>query len=773
MSEHDELLREFLIETKENLDNLDAELLALETSPSDSSLINSIFRRLHTIKGVCGFLDFSKLEGVSHAGETLLDELRNSRVAVDDKVINLLLRLCDAIRMIVLEIEQSGDSEGSNDYAQLIGELLDCAARKGGAKVATPAPKLAEAKEASDIKSAHDLSQSINLSSSEDAPQKKELSLDEEFEALLDMRSQPKDPQPVVEVCSAAVVTETAKDTAEREQQIDAGQVPASQREGSLRVDVELLDYLMNLAGELVLARNQILRSTQALNDPNFKAITQRLNLVTSELQEGVMRTRMQPISAVWGKFPRIVRDLAQSCGKKVRLEMHGKETELDKTLIEAIKDPLTHIIRNSIDHGIEVPNDRIAKGKPAEGCVTMGAFQEGGYVIIEIVDDGAGLNTEKIRRRAVERGLVSAERASSLSEGEVHRLIFAPGFSTADTVTNLSGRGVGMDVVKSSVERIGGQVDIASWFGEGSTIRLKIPLTLAIIPALLLSSIGQRFAVPQSAITELAQFSASARSGALSWVGEYPFYKLRQELIPLIFLNKQLGSLGELSADYQERQVIVVLDVDGCRFGVVVDEVYDTEEIVVKPLGGMLSDLGIYAGATILGDGEIALILDPVVLAREAQVDKREAAAKSELASDGVAIRSADLNDEQLLIVELSEDLRAAIPLARVRRLEQLNLNSVEQVGKTRLVQYRGSLLQLLDLSERLAAASSLSRDGSVVVIANGDDSLGLQVARIVDVTPRLEAYKPAQGEPGISGYGVVQGRIVALLNMDEVTAS
>lgn len=753
MSENDELLREFLIETKENLDNLDAELLALETSPGDSSLINSIFRRLHTIKGVCGFLDFSKLESVSHAGETLLDELRNSRVAVDDNVINLLLRLCDAIRTIVAEIERSGNGEGNNDYADLIRELLDCAAKKGVATENTASTMQADSNKAS--------------------PQKIELSLDEEFEALLDMRSQPKEALAVVEVSAPAVAAEAAKDSAERESQCDSSQVAANQREGSLRVDVELLDYLMNLAGELVLARNQILRSTQALNDPNFKAITQRLNLVTSELQEGVMRTRMQPISAVWGKFPRIVRDLAQSCGKKVRLEMHGKETELDKTLIEAIKDPLTHIIRNSIDHGIEAPNDRIAKGKPAEGCVIMGAFQEGGYVIIEIVDDGAGLNTEKIRKRAVERGLVSADRANALSEGEVHRLIFAPGFSTADTITNLSGRGVGMDVVKSSVERIGGQVDIASWFGEGSTIRLKIPLTLAIIPALLLSSVGQRFAVPQSAITELAQFSASLRLGALSWVGEYPFYKLREELIPIVFLNKHLGSSGEFTAAFQERQVIVVLDVDGCRLGLVVDEVYDTEEIVVKPLGGMLADLAIYAGATILGDGEIALILDPVVLAREAQVDKIEAAAKSELGSDGVESKSRDFNDEQLLIVELSEDLRAAIPLAKVRRLEQLNLKSIEQVGNTRLVQYRGSLLRVLDLSERLAAVPSVNRDGSVVVIANGDDSLGLQVARIVDVTPRLEAYKPAEGAPGISGYGVVQGRIVALLNMDEVTAS
>jgi len=528
MGEQDELLTDFLIETKENLDHLDEELLALEASPSDSDLINAIFRRLHTIKGVCGFLDLHKLESVSHAGETLLQALRSNELKVDDRIVTLLLTLCDAIRTIVRSIEES-KNEGDQSFEALAADLL--AASKPGS-ASTPA---------------------------------REMTLEEEFAAILAQREQEEHKQ----AASPEKAPEAAPLQAAPPEHAEASAGKPVQ-ETSLRVDVGLLDHLMNLAGELVLARNQILQSTKALKDLSFQAVTQRLNLVTSELQESVMKTRMQPINTLWSKFPRVVRDLAIACKKQVRLEMYGKETELDKTLIEAIKDPLTHIIRNSIDHGIEVPLMRAEAGKGAEGCISMSAFQEGGYVIIEIVDDGAGLNTDKIRDRALQRGLITRERAQAMSDAEVHRLIFAPGFSTADTVTNLSGRGVGMDVVKSSVEKIGGQVDISSRRGEGSTIRLKIPLTLAIIPALLLSCGAQRFAVPQAAIMELVQLSASERAGALSWVGKFPFYKLRGDLLPLLFLGEQLG-LGAPDKASEAERVIVVIDVDGCRFGVVV----------------------------------------------------------------------------------------------------------------------------------------------------------------------------------------------------------
>jgi len=479
------------------------------------------------------------------------------------------------------------------------------------------------------------------------------------------------------------------------------------------------------------------------------------------------MKTRMQPINTVWGKFPRVVRDLAMTCKKQVRLEMWGKETELDKTLIEAIKDPLTHIVRNSIDHGIELPERRLEAGKAAEGCITMSAFQEGGYVIIEIVDDGAGLNTDKIRDRALQRGLITREKAQSMSEAEIHRLIFAPGFSTADTVTNLSGRGVGMDVVKSSVEKIGGQVDISSRTGAGSTIRLKIPLTLAIIPALLLSCANQKFAVPQSAIMELVQLSATEKTGALSWIGEYPFYRLRGDLLPLLFLSKQLR-VESLSTRESDEKVIVVLDVDGCRFGVVVDAVHDTEEIVVKPLGRQLGNIQTYAGATILGDGQIALILDPVELAREAHIDKREGEnADGEAKASGV---TGGLKAGQFLIVQLTPEVRAAIPLDRVKRLEEFSLSNIEQVGSSAVIQYRGSILQLMDVAGLLTGRTSLWSSGHVVVVAHGDSFVGLQVQGILDVSGELSSEKPVQGKPGIAAYGVINGKVIAVLDIDHL---
>jgi two-component system chemotaxis sensor kinase CheA len=738
MGEQDGLLNDFLVETKEGLDHLDAELLALESSPDDRDLINAIFRRLHTIKGVCGFLDFHKLESVTHAGETLLGELRSETLKVDDKIITLLLTLCDAIRTIVSSIEET-KREGDSRFDTLVAELLEAA----------KAPQASSETE--------------------------ELSLDDQFEMLLAQReaeeasqatAAPSAVSPVATRAEAISPIEVPQSPTHQPEHHEQTQVKTGAQETSLRVDVELLDHLMNLAGELVLARNQILQTTKGNQDVNFRAITQRLNLVTSELQEGVMKTRMQPINTVWSKFPRVVRDLSMTCKKQVRLEMYGKETELDKTLIEAIKDPLTHIVRNSIDHGIELPEARLAKGKSAEGCITMRASQEGGYVIIEIIDDGGGLNTEKIRDRALERGLISREKAQSMSESDIHRLIFAPGFSTADTITNLSGRGVGMDVVKSSVEKIGGHVDITSHSDQGSSIRLKIPLTLAIIPALLLSCAGQKFAVPQSAITELVQLGASEKLGSLSWIGNYPFYKLRGDLLPLLFLSKQLKfSAGNEVAD--QDKVIVVIDSDGSRFGVVVDAVHDTEEIVVKPLGRQLGNLPIYAGATILGDGQIALIIDPAVLGREANIEQQEmAASQASAATSGPTVSES----EQLLIVQVSSEVRAAIPLNEVRRLEEFNLRDIERVGASSVIQYRGSILQLVDVAACLGNSAERWSGGHVVVVGNGDSVVGLQVQAILDVTTQLTAIKPVQGKDGITSYGVIQGKVIALLDVDHL---
>ena len=394
--------------------------------------------------------------------------------------------------------------------------------------------------------------------------------------------------------------------------------------DSTIRVDVGLLDKLMNLVGELVLARNQVLQFTSQSADSAFLATSQRLNLITTELQGSVMKTRMQPIGNVWSKLPRVVRDLAAACGKEVRLEMEGKETELDKTIIEAIKDPLTHIVRNSVDHGIERPETRVERRKPAEGCLKMRAYHEGGQVIIEITDDGGGIDCERVKQKALQRALITPEQAARMSDHEALYLIFLPGFSTAEKVTNVSGRGVGMDVVKTNIERIGGTVDLQSQPGKGTTLKIKIPLTLAIIPALIVTSGGDRFAIPQVSLLELVRLEVEQASQQIEFIHGAPVYRLRGQLLPFAYLNRELR-LNDADDDglkpSVEATTIVVLQADGHPFGLVVDEINDTEEIVVKPLGKQLKGVASFAGATIMGDGRVALILDVLGLAQRAGV--------------------------------------------------------------------------------------------------------------------------------------------------------
>ncbi len=757
MSEQDELLNEFLIESNENLDRLDEELVSLETDPANKDLLNSIFRRIHTIKGVCGFLDFSILESVTHAGENLLQTLRNGEVLVDEHITTLLLNLCDTVRSILQTIEATG-TEGSARYEDLVEALVFAAERKG-----TPRPS-------------------------------GEMSLDEEFEAILAQReldamppaesaaSPLEETEPLLSESSSAPQVSTSAPVSQNvapklkaaEEYGDIDVLDASKHaaiDTTLRVDVDLLDHLMNLAGELVLARNQILQTTKSRTDIAFRNITQRLSLVTSELQEGVMKTRMQQIATVWTKFPRVVRDLARTCHKQVRLEMEGKETELDKTIIEAIKDPLTHIVRNSIDHGIELPDMRELAGKQAEGCISLRAFHEGGYVIIEIADDGGGLNTEKIRARALERGLISAERAQTMGENEIHRLIFAPGFSTAETVTNISGRGVGMDVVKSNIERIGGQVDITSHWGVGSTIRLKIPLTLAIIPTLLVSSGGQKFAIPQVSITELVQMRAtSAEQGKdLSWLGNTPVYRLRGNLLPLLFLDRQLQLCATDTQVAIDDKIIVVVKVDNCRFGIVVDSVYDTEEIVVKPLGRQLKNVPVFAGATILGDGQIALIVDIAALGKRSGIyQEAQRAEEKRLATE--AAQTTGKDNLQLLVVQVSEEYRAAIPLQAVNRLEEIPQSELERLGSQMVVQYRGSILPIVDVCKLLKLPEQSGETMQIVVVGTGSTLIGLRVQRIMDVSSEISAVKPVKGHPGVRMIGVINKKVTAVLDVEQL---
>jgi len=531
----------------------------------------------------------------------------------------------------------------------------------------------------------------------------------------------------------------------------------------------------MNLVGELVLARNQVLQFANRMKDSSFLAASQRLSLITTELQAGGMKTRMQPIGNIWDQFPRTVRDVALGCGKEVAIEMEGKETELDKTIIEAIKDPLTHLVRNSVDHGIELPEVRVKAGKDRAGRLILRAFHEGGQVNIEISDDGGGLNVERIRKKAIERGLITTEQAARVTEREIFNLIFLPGFSTAEKVTNVSGRGVGMDVVKTNVEKIGGTVDVQSTLGQGTTVRVKIPLTLAIIPALIVTCSGDRYAIPQMSLLELVRLGAEEVGKGIEWVHGAPVYRLRGRLLPLVHLNRELKLAG--SCPTTESAVnIVVLQADERQFGLVVDEINDTEEIVVKPLRKQLKTVKIFAGSSIMGDGKVALILDVLGLAQHAGVvtETRDRA----LTEMGAEASGAAPDKQTFLLFEGPDDSHMAIPLSTVARLEEFRAAKVEMSGSQWVTQYRGQILPLIRLNvvleERRTKPRALqippaldSGPIQVLVLNHDGRSLGLVVERILDIVEdRADVRSPANRKAVL--YSVVLGnRVTELLDI------
>ena len=547
---------------------------------------------------------------------------------------------------------------------------------------------------------------------------------------------------------------------------------PSSTRlaDSFVRIDVSVLDHLMTLVGELVLARNQILQVGQSIEHPAFAAGAQRLNLITSELQEGVMKTRMQPIRNVWNKLPRIIRDLSVSCGKQLRVEMHGKETELDRTILEAIKDPITHLVRNAVDHGIETPDLRAAAGKPKTGTLSFRANHEGGQVNIEISDDGRGIDVGAIRRKAAHCGLATAEHLARMADREVAMLIFEAGLSTAEKVTNVSGRGVGMDVVRTNIEKIGGSVDLQTRMGVGTTVKIKIPLTLAIIPALVITCGGQRYAIPQVNLLELVRLPGAQAQTAIEYVKDTPVYRQRGRLLPLVFLRSELRQgAAELNTDGDDGLNIVVLSADDRPFGLVVDGIHDTEEIVVKPLGNHLKSISVFAGTTIMGDGAVALILDVLGIAEQAgvisdRIDTAVPLAPSEDV-DGTPTGEA----QTLLLFRVGQDRRMALPLSMAARLEEFSLDRMEQAAGQTVVQYRGALLPLIDLRQEFGREKKTDKGRSiqVVVYANADQSFGLVVDRIEDIVEEtIHVSHPVKAR-GIDAAAVVRGAVTEIVDV------
>src|SRR5450631_427407 len=787
----DEIVNDFLVESHENLDRLDQELVKLESEPSSTELLASVFRTIHTIKGSCGFLGFARLEKLAHAGENLLSRLRDGKLTLSAEITSGLLAMVDAVRHMLAAIQASGQ-DGEEDYAPLI-EVL---ARLQGEPVAEPpaAPSRSspdallppQSADAGGSTPTRELASKSSPVPSPHKPRRKpraEKPMDPRNAVLVEGNSGgPLDnalapePQAIVSLQVEAVGVQVATHPEEAPPTppaIDSRNPDAAAE--TIRVGVTLLDRLMNLVGELVLARNQLLQFSNNTQDAVFQAVSQRMNLIATELQEEVMKTRMQPIGNIWNKFPRTVRDLAHSCGKEVRLEMEGRDTELDRTIIEAIKDPLTHLVRNSMDHGIEAPEIRRQAGKEPTGVLTLRAFHEGGQVNIEISDDGAGLNSDRIRQKAVERSLLSAQQAARMPDRDVFNLIFLPGFSTAEKITNVSGRGVGMDVVKTNVEKIGGTVDIQSTPGRGTTVRVRIPLTLAIIPALIATCGGERFAIPQVSLSELVRLDAVENGKAIEQVHGAPVYRLRGRLLPLVYLDRERGiRSGSAEASRAAAINIVVLQAEDRQFGLIVDEITDTEKIVVKPLGKQLKGISAYSGATIMGDGRVALILDVPGLAQRARViaEAREPAQDEAHSEAGV---EGSRDEHALLLAENGVEGRVAIPLSLVARLEEFPRSVVERAGDQEVMQYRGQIIPLVRLSQVIPATSDAevqANAGSiqVVVYAEGNRTVGLIVDRIIDIVEQRAGLESLAPRAGIVGSFVTQRHVTDLLDMPAI---
>ncbi len=773
-----EIVQEFLVETSENLDQLDQDLVALESDPHSRELLGSVFRTIHTVKGTTGFLGFTRLESLSHAAESLLSELRDGRLELTSARTDALLEVVDEIRALLTAIEHTG-AEGDRDLAGLVATLERLQQPDEDAEAeAEPDAQVPGAVE----QVAREAPAGVGPASRAEAP----------APAVVTAPAVPAAPR----VAAPRVAASEAPGAPVPASSVPASPVPASPvpaalppdapepapadghrfaSERSVRVDVDLLDSMMAQVGELVLARNQVSAHVDALDNQALHQTVQRLSMIVSELQEGVMKTRMQPVEQLWSKLPRVVRDLAALFAKSVSLEMEGGETELDRSLLEAVKDPLTHLVRNAIDHAIELPAERVAAGKPETGTLALRAYHEGGQVVLEVTDDGAGIDPGRIGAKALERDLVSQGQLDSMSEREIVDLIFRPGFSTASVVTNVSGRGVGMDVVRTNVERIGGTVDLTSTPGIGTTFRIKIPLTLAIIPALLVGCREQRYAIPQANLLEMVQLRTGGTHNDIERIGGALVYRLRGKLLPLVRLDETLGYAPLATDDGTDAVSIVVLQADGLLLGVVVDDVFGTEEIVVKPLGQHVKQVPLFAGATILGDGSVALILDVIGLASTAKVEEVAAGLGSTGADADEAGRAGERST--FVLLRVGRERRVAVPLKAVSRLEEAPVDAVEQAGRGRVMQYRGDLLPLVALASILPGIAGEEPEPEalgdpptsvpVVVYSDGERQLGLVATEILDIVEGVFEVRAVGASPGILGSTVVHGHVTDVLDV------
>lgn len=799
-----EIFNEFVEEARDHLADVESQLLQIEAFGANinDDLVNTVFRAIHSVKGAAGFLGLTQINNVAHGLENILGKVRDHQLVPDPFNVDVMLKAADRLRNLIEDIENSNATDNS-ELCKKLDEVLE--GKIGASKVAATAlPSDSPVQEGSEPAEDDDAApkpprktastrkkpaakrRSPSKKVRKEGPAKNDSTADpanvadavatnlDEIETQVSEASAPQSPEVPKSPSSpkpAGSPGKSSNSPAPNAQNAAGKPATSSAPEATIRVGVRVLDRLMNLAGELVLSRNQLIRVLNESNRSgnNLDAIVSGLDQVTTELQEAIMQTRMQPIGNVFNKFPRLIRDLSATLGKNINLTLEGTEVETDKTIVEAIADPLTHLVRNSCDHGIENPAKRASAGKRAEGTVVLRAFHKAGKVMIEIVDDGAGMNPETLRRKAVEKGVITQEVAESMSDREAVNLIFAPGFSTAAEITSVSGRGVGMDVVRTNIEKIGGNVEVESRLGYGSTIRITLPLTLAIVPSMILSIGGRPFALPQANIVELVQTGGEDKR--VEHVNNAEVLRLRGNLLPLVRLASLLGVTPNSECHETQPQVVVV-EAGRSRFALAVDRVLDSEEIVVKPLGRHLSGLQLFAGATILGDGKVALILDAAGVSTRAQIGSDQEGCSSidqSLDSD-----SNSTNETQrFVLLSTSRSDHFAISMDLVSRIERVQASRIDSIGDRKVIQYRGGTLPLLAIEDAIQVnAVDAEEYVHIVVFKVYGREVGLVAPHLNDIRDFDASLSDNSAtQSGVAGIVVVDERTTRILDVYGLT--
>ncbi|GBF32106.1 signal transduction histidine kinase CheA [Desulfocucumis palustris] len=822
-----ELISNFVEEVTGHVDAVEAGLLRLEGGNGDAEVVHGVFRSLHSIKGTAGFFDLANIVELSHTMENLFGEIRNGNVIIDSEMIDTLLSANDCLKKMISDVYNSHEVDIS-DYVSSISSLLQSRNEENQ----TQAGSLEQVEEASsrsagslpDFKLTHghrpfkmnfsanadvaaltqkigSIGNVIGLLVGEDvvlfsSVLEKGLvaaALDIDEDKITELTGSEfsqfqntaafRLPGECVPVGAEGFAgpqgepAEAADNVAGQPAEIMDGAIkrPARTGDDTVRVHVSLLNDLLNLASEMVLGRNQLFRILESYRKaiPGVKSVLQNIDAITTELQEKIMLTRMQPVAKVFNKFPRIIREISKKLGKDIELQMEGSEVELDKSIIEQLADPLTHLVRNAADHGIELPEEREEKGKPRTGKIKLRAYHESGYVNIDIIDDGKGIDIENIKSAALKKGFINQAEIPTLGERDFLELLFHPGFSTAGKVTDFSGRGVGMDVVKTNIEKLGGTMEIMTCLGQGTTLRLNIPLTLAIISSLIVDVQGQKFALPQVNLQGLVRIKPGGGNAArrIEQVRGADVLRFRGKLLPIVHLGGILGLKRE-EPDKNGVMRVLVIKSGSKLFGLVVDVIHDWEEILVKPVPRYLKGCQCYSGVTIMGDGRTAMILDPEGIA---------SAAGLRFADEARDLKSGDLTpatdsmaeNQNLLLFKCSGPEILAIDLSMVSRVEKISSGQIERIGSKEFIQFRGEALRIIRPENYLPITAADDSPGTQYVIVPKmiSHTMGILTERIIDTTERKIKFGPELiKNSGIFGSMVLDGRIVVFINIYEL---